>query len=232
MRFSRFIAVLLVGFVGYYVLTHNAQQSRNVVVSASGSVKVSPDSVLINASVSNVALDNSTALATANKSADAMRAALKANKVEDKYLKSQNLMVNPEYKYSNSGSQLIGYRATQSFEITIRDANNSGTVIDAITKAVGNSLVINQVSSFIYDPVAAQASAREIAMKNAKAKAESYAKLSGAKLGKVQFINEEPLQLQSVPMAVGTAKAGAESTQIDLGEQTIIVNLSVTWFLR
>jgi uncharacterized protein YggE len=221
MRFSRFIAVLLVGFVGYYVLTHNAQQSRNVVVSASGSVKVSP-----------VALDNSTALATANKSADAMRAALKANKVEDKYLKSQNLMVNPEYKYSNSGSQLIGYRATQSFEITIRDANNSGTVIDAITKAVGNSLVINQVSSFIYDPVAAQASAREIAMKNAKAKAESYAKLSGAKLGKVQFINEEPLQLQSVPMAVGTAKAGAESTQIDLGEQTIIVNLSVTWFLR
>lgn len=232
MRFSRFIAVLLVGFVGYYVLTHNAQQSRNVVVSASGSVKVSPDSVLINASVSNVALDNSTALATANKSADAMRAALKANKVEDKYLKSQNLMVNPEYKYSNSGSQLIGYRATQSFEITIRDANNSGTVIDAITKAVGNSLVINQVSSFIYDPVAAQASAREIAMKNAKAKAESYAKLSGAKLGKVQFINEEPLQLQPVPMAVGTAKAGAESTQIDLGEQTIIVNLSVTWFLR
>lgn len=220
------------GFVGYYVLTHNAQQSRNVVVSASGSVKVSPDSVLINASVSNVALDNSTALATANKSADAMRAALKANKVEDKYLKSQNLMVNPEYKYSNSGSQLIGYRATQSFEITIRDANNSGTVIDAITKAVGNSLVINQVSSFIYDPVAAQASAREIAIKNAKAKAESYAKLSGAKLGKVQFINEEPLQLQSVPMAVGSAKAGAESTQIDLGEQTIIVNLSVTWFLR
>lgn len=232
MRFSRVLTVLLIGFLGYYVLTHNDQQPRNVTVSATGSVKVVPDSVLISANITSVASDNSTALANANKSADALRSALKANKIEDKYLKSQNLSVNPEYKYSNTGSQLIGYRATQSFEITIRDAKNSGTIVDAITKAVGNSLVINAVSSFVFDPIAAQASAREVAMKEAKAKAESYAKLSGAKLGKVQFINEAQVQPQPVPMMVAGAKTSAESTQIDLGEQTISVNLSVTWFLR
>lgn len=226
------MAILLVGFVGYYVLTHNAQVTRNVMVSASGSVRVVPDSVLINATISSVAADNATALSSANKSADLMRAALKTNKIEDKYLKTQSLSVTPEYKYSNSGSQLVGYRATQNFEITVRDANNSGQIVDAITKAVGNSLTINSLSSFVYDPIAAQEDARAIAIKNAKAKAENYAKLSGAKLGKVQFITEDPMQSQPIPMAVGSAKVMTDSTKVDLGEQSITVNLTVTWFLR
>ena len=93
MRFSRVLTVLLIGFLGYYVLTHNDQQPRNVTVSATGSVKVVPDSVLISANITSVASDNSTALANANKSADAMRSVLKAKKIEDKYLKSQNLSV-------------------------------------------------------------------------------------------------------------------------------------------
>ena len=142
------------------------------------------------------------------------------------------MSVTPEYKYSNSGSQLVGYRATQNFEITVRDANNSGQIVDAITKAVGNSLTINSLSSFVYDPIAAQEDARAIAIKNAKAKAENYAKLSGAKLGKVQFITEDPMQSQPVPMAVGSAKVMTDSTKVDLGEQSITVNLTVTWFLR
>ena len=152
------MAILLVGFVGYYVLTHNAQVTRNVMVSASGSVRVVPDSVLINTTISSVAANNATALSSANKSADLMRAALKTNKIEDKYLKTQSLSVTPEYKYSNSGNQLVGYRATQNFEITVRDANNSGQIVDAITKAVGNSLTINSLSSFVYDPIVVSSS--------------------------------------------------------------------------
>ena len=45
----------------------------------------------------------------------------------------QSITVYPEYSHPTSGTPtLSGYRATQSFDITIRSASSVGAVVDAI----------------------------------------------------------------------------------------------------
>ena len=72
--------------------------------------------------------------------------------------------------------------------------------------------------------------AREFAVKRAKAKATSYAKLLGVKLGKVVFLNEDSSP-SVYPVYVASAKAEDAATQIDLGEQKITVSVTVRWAL-
>ena len=82
---------------------------RYINVSATGTVKVTPDTVRINATVSVIGATSATASATANTTASAIRAALKANSVDTKYIKSQSLTIYPEYNYTqDKGSVLVG----------------------------------------------------------------------------------------------------------------------------
>jgi uncharacterized protein YggE len=124
---------------------------------------------------------------------------------------------------------LSGYRASQSYEITILKADNAGAVVDAIVKAGGDSLQVNAVTPFVLDSAAATISARQAAVKNAKAKALSYASLLGVKLGTVNYLVENSAPTYT-PL-FGVAKA-EDSTTIDLGQQDVTVSITVQWGLK
>ena len=160
-----------------------------------------------------------------------VRKALVANKIATKDVASQSISVNPEYTYPNNGTPVLsGYRATQSFTITVRNAPTAGAVVDAIVAAGGDNVQINNASPFVLDSDKATEIAREYAVKRAKAKATSYAKLLGVKLGKIVYLNEDSSP-SVYPVYVASAKAEDASTQIDLGEQKITVSVTVRWGL-
>ena len=223
------ISTLLLG--GIIAAPANAApQSRTITVSATGSVKVTPDAVRVNAIVSKVANANALALSEVGSSAAAVRRALLANGISAKDIKTQSLTVYPEYNYTqDKGSVLIGYRGSQSFEIVIKNATNAGTVIDAIVAAGGENLQINGVTPFVIDSTKALASAQSVAVKNAKAKALSYAKLLGVKLGKVNYLIENSAPTYSGPMMAMSKESDA--TVVDLGQQDVIVSITVSWNL-
>jgi len=227
---NRTIASVLVALVGASIFATPSQAlERYISVSATGTVKVSPDTVRVNATVAMVASANADALSGASTSATKLRAALTANGVESKYVKSTTLSVFPEYNYTaDKGSTLVGYRASQSFEIILRNANNAGTVVDAIVAAVGNTLTIDGVTPFVYDNTSATNAARVDAVKRAKAKAASYAKLLGVKLGKVTYL-EESGSNSPYPVVMAMAKSDAGATQIDLGQQDVTISVNTRW---
>lgn len=207
-------------------------KSRYITVNAEGTVKVVPDAVKIMAQVSVVDGTNASALSKANTSSSAIRKALTANKISTKDFATTSMNVYPEYNYTqDKGSVQVGYRASQSFTITVRNATNAGAVVDAIVAAGGDNLQLQGVSPFVLDNSKATAAARSAAVANAKAKATSYAKLMGVKLGKVNYLVENSA---SVPMPIyGVAKASAEdATTIDLGTQDISVSISVQWSIN
>jgi uncharacterized protein YggE len=75
-------------------------------------------------------------------------------------------------------------------------------------------------------------SARAAAVKNAKAKAASYAKLMGVKLGKVNYLVENGSPAISVPIFAATAKAESDAaTVVDLGQQDVTVSITMQWAL-
>ena len=207
----------------------SAADSRYITISATGSATVVPDAVRINATVSVLGASSKAALASAATTSAAVRKALTANKVATKDIATQSVTFNPEYSYPASGTPtLSGYRATQSFDITIRAATTAGAVVDAIVEAGADNLQVNGVSPFVLDDNKATDSARTAAVNKAKAKAASYAKLLGVKLGKVIYLDESSSP-SVYPVYTTAAKADSTATVVDLGEQKITVSVTVRW---
>ena len=206
--------------------------TRYITVNSEGSVKVAPDAVRLNATVSVVSGSNKSALAEAATAASAVRAALKTALVDSKDIASQSVTVYPEYNYTqDKGQSLVGYRAAQSFVITIRNAKSAGAIVDAVVAAGGDNLQVNGVTPFIVDTTKATLSARTDAVKKAKAKAASYASLLGVKLGKVIYLTENSSPTNYVPMLAMAKSADTGATEIDLGQQDVSVGISVQWAL-
>ena len=221
-----FASILALSLIA--IPTANAA-GRYITVNAEGTIKVVPDAVKILAQVSIVDGTNSDALAKANTSSSAVRKALTSNGIVTKDIATTSLTVYPEYNYTqDKGTVQIGYRASQSFTITVRNATNAGAVVDAIVAAGGDNLQLQGVSPFIIDNSKATQAARVAAVTNAKSKAASYAQLLGEKLGKVNYIVENS-SANPTPI-YGVAKAAADSaTTIDLGTQDVTVSITVQW---
>jgi uncharacterized protein YggE len=230
-RFSILVATILTFTTLALPVSHGAE-SRYITVKAQGSVKVVPDAVRINATATNLASSNKDALSATSKTAAAMRSALKNSKIDSKDIATTSITTFPEYKYGNDGTTtLLGYRATQSFTITVKAASTAGAVVDSLIAAGGDSAQINGVAPFVLDSTKATEAARAIAVKNAKSRALSYAKLLGVSLGKVNYLTEDSSPLPPSPI-FATAKSEADATVVDLGQQDVTVAITVQWSLR
>lgn len=229
---TRVIAVIALSLLASTFGTQLAQAAtpnRYISVSSTGTVKVTPDAVRLNASVSAIAKVSKDALTSANIAADKFRTAILANGIDKKNLASTTLTVYPEYNYTQEGGNvLIGYRASQSFEVIIRNAAKAGEIVDAVVASAGDALYINGVTPFVFNNSKATEAARISAVKNAKAKANSYAKLLGVKIGKIINLQESSAP-SSYPISMVQAKSDAGATEIDLGQQDISVSVSTKW---
>ena len=224
------LAVLTLAIAALVAPSANAAATRYITISSQGSVKVVPDAVRINATSTNIAATSKEALAATAKTSAAVRAALTLAKIDKKDIASTSVSVYPEYKYDNNTTVLVGYRASQSFTITVRTAATAGDVIDAIVSAGGDSLQLNGATPFVLDNTKAATAARTVAVKNARAKAASYASLLGVKLGKVNYLVENSAPTPYVPV-MAVAKAESDATVVDLGEQDVTVSVTVQWSL-
>jgi len=225
------IALLMTVAAGVLSPAAEAAATRYITVSAQGVVKVVPDAVRISATATAVAATSKEALAATAKTATAVRAALKAAKIDTKDIATQSVSVYPEYKYTNDGgSTLTGYRGSQSFTIIVRAADSAGALVDSLVAAGGDNLQINGATPFVLDSTKSLEAARAAAVKSAKAKASSYAKLMGVKLGKVSYLVENSAPSNYTPV-MAVAKAESDATVIDLGQQDVTIAVTVQWAL-
>jgi len=118
--------------------------------------------------------------------------------------------------------------------VTLRDTENSGSVVDSVVLSVGTDLTIDTLAPILIDTKEAAKQARENAIKLAKAKAEDYANLLGVELGDVISVREfattasvpQPW-LRDVASSVESAK-----TVIDLGAQEVLITVEVHWAFK
>ena len=227
------VSILSVGALGL-APAQAAEADRHVTVTGVGTISVVPDAVRFYTSVTALSDRSSSALSDASKAASAVRAALRAQAIATKDIKSTNLSVYPEYNYTqDKGSVIVGYRATQSFTIVIRKAETAGNVVEAVVNAANENVMINGIVPFITKGSAAMEDARAKAVTDAKSRASSYAKLLGTSLGKVVYLQENSAPSYSFPM-LGVAKAAADGStpEIDLGEEDVTVSITVRWALN
>jgi uncharacterized protein YggE len=229
--------VLLILILFFLSQVLGVQQDRghdgnppSISFSVTGSTTSVPDAIKISATATTLNKSSSTTLAKLSSVSDSMRKVLTNNSIKAEDISSANLSLYPEYSYTATETRtLLGYRASQNFEIQIKNVESAGTVIDQLVGATANQVQINSISSFVLDPTAALKVARKDAMNKAKAKADEYAKLTGMRLGKVLSISENLNDSVVQPLAMAK---DVGSTSFDLGSTSLGVSLSVTYEIK
>jgi len=172
------------------------------------------------------------ALNGASTTAEVVRDVLAAQGIDEADIATQTLSVGPEYYYTEAeGQKIIGYRASQVFDVLVRDADNAGNVVDALVARGGANLSINSTYPIVDDATDGAVAAREDAVKNARAKAEAYAKLLDVELGDLVYLTEVSAPTNIMVGAKADAMAENAATVIDLGTQEVTVTIEVRWKL-
>ncbi|MGA1503710.1 MAG: SIMPL domain-containing protein [Ilumatobacteraceae bacterium] len=204
--------------------------AESITVQAVGTADVVPDSVRLSLTISVVSDSNEDALSLAASAADRVRGVLTDSGVATADIATQTLTVNPEYSYTEAeGQKIIGYRASQVFDVLIRDAEGAGAVVDAVVAAGGADVSINYTSPVVEDATASAVAARKDAVAKARAKAEEYAALLDVELGDVLYLTEVSSPNNVVIGAKADAVAESLGTTVDLGTQEVTVTVEVRW---
>ena len=204
--------------------------SQGITVQATGVADVVPDAVQVSLSVSVVAEANDVALSQVAATAEVVRTTLEQLGIDAADIATQSVSVNPEYSYTEAeGQKIVGYRASQSFDVLVRDASAAGAVVDALVAAGGANLSINATYPVVNDSTAAAQAARDDAVAKARAKAEEYAELLDVELGDLVFLTEVSAPTNITIGAKADVMAESASTVIDLGTQEVTVTVEVRW---
>ena len=203
--------------------------AQGITVQATGTADVVPDAIRLSLTVSAVAPTGDEALAQASVSAEKVRNTLQEFDIDTADIASQTLSVNPEYSYTEAeGQKLVGYRASQTFDVLIRQADDAGAVVEAVVAGDAN-VSINATYPVVDDATAGTVAARKNAVDKARAKAQEYADLLGAELGEVVYLTEISAPTNVMVGARADAMTEDASTVIDLGTQEVTVTIEIRY---
>jgi hypothetical protein len=233
-------AATLFAAIGTSALADDAKPREAVVtVSGEGHAALAPDTAVVTLSVVKQAKSARDALDQNSKAMGAVLATLKDGGIAERDLQTTGFSIQPQYNYptNNNGQsqppELIGYQATNSLSVRIRDLSKLGTIID---QAVG--LGINQGGDIQFTndkPDAALEEARKNAVADAMARAKTLTEAAGVKLGRVIEINEDsnrPMPPQPVFRAAMAKQAGDGAVPVQGGENSYNVTVTVTFAIE
>lgn len=200
-----------------------------ITVSGIGTAYGEPDQAVVNLGVNILDEDLSAANDEATRIANNLLETLSNLGVEEKDIRTSQFSVWLEDQYRPSGE--LGtpkYRINNTLSVTVRDLSQLGAVLSQSLEAGANS--VGNVQFTISDPDALAASAREMAMNDARAKAEQLAELAGVTLGQVVMIADAAHN--SAPSPFPIARAEAMSFEADVPVATGQLSVSATVQIR
>ena len=216
--------------------TETGASDRTITVVGRGEVKVSPDVATTNLGVEVMAPTVAEAMDQAEERMNAVLAALKAAGIADKDIQTSNFSINferqsPEATPRADDAEPAGvYRVSNIVQVTIRDLNTVGDIIDAAVAAGANN--VWGVSFGLEDTEVLEAQAREKAVANARARAESLAELNGVAVGDVIHISEIVGAAPGPVYAEAARAAYGGGAPIEAGEVTFATQIQIVYAMQ
>lgn len=168
---------------------------------------------------------------------------LKDNDIAEKDIKTSNYYTSPKYQYTPctrdfcpaNQQKITGYEASQTVDIKIRDIDTAGEILNGlgnvgITEISGPNFSIDNEDGL-------KDQARDMAIDEARIKAEKLAKSLGVKIVRVTNFQEStggyPIYFAKDAMMESSNMAGAPaSPNIPAGENKINVSVSITYEIK
>jgi hypothetical protein len=214
--------LLLCGVAAHAQQSPHASEGR-IFVTGDGSVSVRPSYAQLRTGVTTRSKTVKEGVNVSSKLMGAIIAALKASGITEKDIQTAHFSIQPVYESQEprTGPKLSGYNISNRVNVTVREIDKVGDVLDAVVAAGATD--VGSVSFSIADESEALNEARKIAIADARRKAEVYAKASGVQLGGVVSITEDS-GATSAPMM---ARASPTAVPMAGGEDTLQVRITV-----
>lgn len=209
---------------------------RNLNVSGLGVVYLTPDIAYINIGV-NTQRENAAQAVEVNKEQTTkVIQALKDFGVDEKDIRTTNFSIwsNPQYDPAGTG-QILGttYSVDNTVNVTIRDLDKLGDLLDAAVQAGANNIYSIQFD--VEDKSAANTEARTLAVENAKTQAQELAGAAGVELAEIQSISY--FESSPTPFFEGKGGGGSDmavnsAVPIQPGQLAISVTVNLTYGIK
>ncbi|MEZ4156564.1 MAG: SIMPL domain-containing protein [Candidatus Paceibacterota bacterium] len=241
--------VLVAIFVGIaaagalFNVKNSAYPTRTITVQGTGKVEATPDIAVFDISV---VAQGATEAAVEDESAQKINAVidtLKEMGVEKEDIQTTSSNIYPRYQYSDGRlgvyteqRTVVGYEATQSINVTLRDVDKAGEIKSAAVAAGAN--MVNGPYLQFDDIEVYKSQAREEAFDIAKEKAKVMAKQAGVRLaGVVSFYEDNWYGGPVFAKAYGGDAMMEEAmtvanVEIEPGQEDVQVTVSVTYEIK
>lgn len=202
-------------------------------VSGTGRVVLTPDMADLRLGVTTTAKTVKEARDTNAASMTAVIAALKALDIADRDIQTTTLALSPVYDHSKNTNPppLTGYTLTNTVAVTIRDLDVAADAVDGALAAGATTL--DSIIFRVFDQTRAERAAREEAMAEAKAKAQTLAGAAGVSIEGVASISETIAPIP-YPIYYGDMAGAAireVATPVLAGTNEVAVTVAVVYLL-
>jgi uncharacterized protein YggE len=211
-----------------------AEAQRAITVVGVGKVSLVPDIARINVGAEARASTVSEAKAEVDGQIDAIMAVLKELGVADKDIQTSHYGIYYErepfpgpVREGGSAEEQGAYRVSNMLEVTVRDVNVAGDVLDGVVEAGANQ--VYGVTFTVSDDSKWQSEARKNAVADARARAQELAGLTGVELGEVQLVSEV---IGGGPVPIAYAERAMGGGGIAPGELEMSTQVQVTFAIQ
>lgn len=228
------LLALVVSACGPTTINQAAPETpRTLNVSGVGIVYLTPDIVYINIGV-NTQRENASEAVDVNKTqTNAVIQAIKDFGVDAKDIRTTNFSIwsNPQY---DPAGQISGtmYVVDNTVNVTVRDLEKLGDLLDAAVSAGANSIYSIQFD--VEDKTAANKDARAKAVEDAKTEAQELADAAGVSLVEIKDINY--FESSATPYFEGKGGGGGAAVEsavpIQPGQLAISVTVNMTYTIK
>jgi uncharacterized protein YggE len=145
-------------------------------------------------------------------------------------IKTTNYSVQPRYDYSGETQKIVGYDASSNVTIKVEDSSKVNEVVDTATSNGANQ--VGGISFEVSDPTQAQNQARDLAVEDAKKKAQEAAAAAGFTLGKIINYSESTNDNYPTPMYAEAARdmsTLSAPTKIEAGSSEIQMTVRLSY---
>jgi len=215
-----------------------SSQNTGIWVNGEGKVTVVPDIAILTLGVEAQADTVDQAQDEASTAMNAIIGELNSRGVADNDIRTQYFSIYPARRWvpETGEEELTGYRVTNMVTVKIRKVEDTGTIIDAVARAGGNYIRIDNISFTVDEPAPYQREAREEALADALEKAEQIADTAGVRLGEPTYINEVtsyyPTPYEMTYGMVVPAPSVVPGASISPGETVITITMQVAYNIR
>lgn len=207
---------------------------RTLAVSGLGEAAAAPDQAMLQIGVQADSATAAEALKSMSARIAATMARLKSGGVLEKDIQTSGLSLNPRYNYQTrpQNPQIIGYTASTTLSVKLRDIAKAGALIDAAVSDGANTL--GGLTFGFADTKPLENAARADAVADAKSKAEVLAKAAGVSLGPILQINDG--YAAPTPQPLYEARAASVQPQpavpIAPGESTLSASVTLIYAIN